>query len=442
MRLITTFNILYSGAVLALLWSLPTSVVAQEAAVTQDDTQSQTASPQDKNSREESLQAPPKQDEDSDDTPDVDAESTIDRGEERRGLKIDGDLRPIYDYLDRSGRDGVSQSRQFLGFRARIGADWGITQRLHFGTRLAGSCFTDACDGEFILQRASFNGLAGGQFTLDQLYLHWSRREKSNIAVGRLQTRFTLRGGVYAKSLDRNDSNNVNVTWTDGLHAAYHARNGWSSHIVLQRNSRDGSGSIRRGPLDFDNSRARNTFFVGFENIQSWGPVVQRAFDVSYLPRSLLKDGDLEGRRRDYWGLVGRLAMRWPQRTEGLRLRAGTEVGYAPETPTGAAVDLDNSGDVTGLAWDVVVSAMDFVPDHSIGLNYGRTGAGWLLSPQFRQNEELFEIRYQWRPKQFPLVEARVRWREELEQQMDAVQKRNVFDLYFRITWTFTLKDY
>ena len=97
MRLITTFNIFRSGAVLTLLWSLPTSVVAQEAAVTQDDTQSQTASPQDKNSREESLQAPPKQDEDSDDTPDVDTESTIDRGEERRGLKIDGDLRPIYE---------------------------------------------------------------------------------------------------------------------------------------------------------------------------------------------------------------------------------------------------------------------------------------------------------------------------------------------------------
>jgi len=85
----------------------------------------------------------------------------------------------------------------------------------------------------------------------------------------------------------------------------------------------------------------------------------------------------------------------------------------------------------------VVVSLMDFKPAHSIGINYGRTGAGWLLSPQFAQNEELFEIRYQWRNNQFPALDVRVRWREEIEIQSSASQKRRVFDAFLRLTWLF-----
>ena len=133
--------------------------------------------------------------------------------------------------------------------------------------------------------------------------------------------------------------------------------------------------------------------------------------------------------------------MRWPQRSEGLRLRAGMEMGYAPETPTDAAVGLPGTGDTCGLAWDVVISAMDIAPDHHIGINYARTGAGWLLAPQFRPNEELREIRYMWEPERLPLFEARIRQREDLEKLAGAIKKRSVFDLFVRLTWRFTIKD-
>ena len=103
---------------------------------------------------------------------------------------------------------------------------------------------------------------------------------------------------------------------------------------------------------------------------------------------------------------------------------------------------LDGPGDVDGLAWEVMASVMNFTPDHSIGLNYGRAGAGWLLSPQFRENDELLEIRYQWRPSRLPVLEARVRWREELERLTGALQKREQFDFYLRLTWQFKVKDF
>ena len=122
--------------------------------------------------------------------------------------------------------------------------------------------------------------------------------------------------------------------------------------------------------------------------------------------------------------------------------RTGLELGYAPETPTAEAVGLAGSGDVDGLAWDVVVSAMDFAPGHSIGLNYARTGPAWYLSPQYNPNEELVELRYQWRPERFPLLEARVRRRDDLEQEVGTLRKASELDLYVRLTWEFTIKDF
>ena len=246
-----------------------------------------------------------------------------------------------------------------------------------------------------------------------------------------------LRGGVYFKSLDRNDSNNTRITWTDGLHVTFRGDNGWRSNFILQRNVDEGTGSIRRGPLDFTDSAAKNTWFLGFENLRAWGPVVQRSLDLSYLPRSLVKDNAVDGRNVDYWGLVGRLAVRWPQRPEGLRFRGGVEMGYAPETPSRTASGFDDPGDVSGLAWNVVANAMDIRPGHSIGVNYGRTGKGWLLSPQYLPNSELLEFRYQWRPRRGPLLEARVRRQTDLDKPTEAAQERSELDFYLRLTWEF-----
>ena len=376
--------------------------------------------------------------ENDDDTPEIETETTVDYTQAKTGLKFDGDLRLFFNYFDREGRDGVGVSDDVLGFRQRIRVDWGITDEVHVGARLAGSCFTNDCNLDFVFETASpdSSGLKPGQFTFDELYLHWFRTERGSFALGRLQTRFVLRGGVYAKSLDRNNSNNTNINWTDGFQATYRAANGWNSSIVLERNTRDGSGSIRRTRLDFDDSDARTSYFTGFENIKNWGPIVQRGFDVSYLPSSLL--ADQSGSREDYWGFVGRIVARWPQRSEGMRFRVGTEIGFAPETPVAAAVNLEDDAD--GLAWDIVASVIDFRKNHSIGLNYARTGAGWLLSPQFRPNEELIEVRYMWRPEGLPFLEARFRRREDLDRETGSRQKRKEFDMFIRLTWDFTLK--
>jgi hypothetical protein len=380
-------------------------------------------------------------DTDDDDTADIDTASTVDFADDLvdrfRRLTFIGDFRPLYDYVDRTNRQGVGSSDSTGVIRLRAKAVGRLADGIQTGARVAWRCDTDECAPDWYMNTASpaVNGLESGQATFDELYLHFFRREKFNATIGRQQTRSVLRGGVFARSLDRNDSNNVNVTWTDGTHLTLRRREGWETHIIVQRNATDGTGSIRRGPLNFDDSDARVSYFVSMDKTASWGPIVQRTLSVSYLPDSLLVTGDESGPRADYWGVVGRIAARWPNQAEGMRLRLGGEIGYAPEQPDPIAVDL--ATDVDGLAWNVVASLMDLRPGHNVGINFGQTGAGWLLSPNFVDNQQFFEVRYLLRSAKVPPIDVRFRWREDIEQRASALQKREVFDMFVRMTFQF-----
>jgi len=156
-----------------------------------------------------------------------------------------------------------------------------------------------------------------GQITIDSLFLHWFRGDRFDVAVGRMETKFVARGGVYAKSLDRNNSNNLRVNWTDGIHSTFKASNGWDSHFIVQYNPEDGSGSVSRAPLDFSGSKSRISYFAGFENLRATRTLIQRALDITYMPSSLRVDGLTAGPVEDYWGIVARAASRWPVRSEG-----------------------------------------------------------------------------------------------------------------------------
>ena len=150
-----------------------------------------------------------------------------------------------------------------------------------------------------------------------------------------------------------------------------------------------------------------------------------------------MKDGNRSGRIEDYTAFVGRFAASWPEGSTGPRLNVAGEIGYAPETPTRVAVGLVGNGDTDGLAWLVSASMVDFRPGHSIGINYGRADAGWLLSPQYRENEEAIEIRYMWRRSSNLALDIRGRWREELEQLASATRKQEELNVFARFTWGF-----
>jgi hypothetical protein len=378
------------------------------------------------------------------DEPEIDVQGSIDVADEQRGVKLDGDLRLGFVFTGDDFQGIVASDSGHLRSRWRLRSVWGISERFRAVGRVSGICSAIECDPDFILQPdiPTPVGLGDGQITIDSLFFQWFRTEKFNLAVGRMETKFVARGGVYAKSLDRNDSNNLRINWTDGVHATYQASNGWTSNVILQYNSADGASNIRRHPLEFSDSRSRVSTFLAFENVQPRRHLVQRALDITYMPSSLNKSGIDGGPVEDYWTLVARAAARWPARSEGWRLRFSSEVGYAPSTPNKPAAGIIGLGDAGGLAWNVTASIMEFLPNQSIGVNYAETEAGWLISPQYADNERLFEIRYMWRPTDRLTLDVRGRWRDELTQRIIEDPDRDRFDFYARVTWSFTMKDF
>jgi hypothetical protein len=373
----------------------------------------------------------------------VDVQGSLEDTDNRLGISFDGDLRGGYLFAGDSLREFEVDSRNVFRTRWRLGSTLRFTEGLRLVGRIAGLCSTEECSPDFILQPdiPGFASIEDGQITIDEFFLHWFRTDRFDVALGRMETKFITRGGVFSKSLERNDNNNLRVNWTDGLQSTYRASNGWVSRLILQYNSADGASNVRRFPLDFESNDSRVSYHVAFENLEPKRLMIQRALTFSYLPSSLRQADSTGVILDDYIGMVGRLGHRWPKRDYGWRIRSSLEVGYAPTTQSKTVAGVAGDGDADGLAWAITASIMDFLPTHSIGINYARTEAGWLLSPQYASNEELFEIRYMWRPTNRITLDVRGRWRDELRVLLEPDPSRDRFDFYARLTWSFTIRD-
>ena len=352
--------------------------------------------------------------------------------------KFSGDLRGGYYATERTDRDGDESDADAFNARLRIAVERAFNERWKFRTRVAGR-FSSEQDGSSAYLRGyapSRTGTEFGDVTLDEAYIGYTAADDGmRLRIGRFQTQFAL-PGVPSKGLDRNDSPNIDVNWTDGVHLDLPVAGDWRGHLIAEHRHRRGSGGVTRAPLDFSDSDSRVSMFAGLQNTKPWGPVDHRMLSLSWMPASLASEGLASPVREDYLTADARISATWPLRDDGLRLVAGLEVGYAFNTPSGTAVDTGQAGDSDGLAWQAATSLYDIAPGHNLGVAYGRTGAGWLISPDFRNNDELAEIRYQRRFNKNTSLEARVRERRELEHPA-GTRARVDHDLYVRVSHRF-----
>jgi hypothetical protein len=353
-------------------------------------------------------------------------------------LDLIGDVRGGYYASFRNDRDGSEEDQDQLIARIRAGLKWAPVETLSATVRLAGRYATpnNHPHFEFFESIPDTDGLRSGDSTVDELFVSWTPTPSWEIAVGRLQTAFEL-AGVAGGSLDRSDSPNVDITWTDGAHARYRTEGGWNLHGILQRNAAEGATNVRLPPLSFEDSDSRVTYFAALESTEPYGPIVQRGLDVSYLPSSLRTEGSAQGPPEDYLAFVGRLAAQWPAGRGDTKWLLGTELGYAPNTPSRPAVGTGTSGTTGGFAWQVQLSLLDVFPGHSFAVQHGQADPGWLISPDFRSNEILSEVRYEWKIDERQAFTLRFRRRDEMQMLTDAVRKRRDDDFFLRYTLKF-----
>lgn len=351
-------------------------------------------------------------------------------------VTVSGDLRAAWLYGETRSRAGVVSDADSLRARARVRAAYGAGA-WRFATRAAAVLDSRQDDMGFWLRAyaPAPEGLRPGDVTLDELYAEYAFRDAWSLRAGRFQTNFEL-AGVAPKSLDRNDSANLDVTWTDGLWLR-RSTPAWNAHFVAQHNDRNGPSNVQRRPLWFEDGGTRATLFAALEAAQPLGPVVQRVFAVTWVPNALRPLGVAHPAREDYLAFTARGAAAWPVGARGMRVLVGAEAGYASNTPRRTVTGTGTHGDAGGLAWQASLNLMDFAPQHSVGLVAGRVDDGWLISSDFRPNESLLELRWAWRVRPSWTVDARIRRRDELDVPFAPLRPRRSDDVYLRTNFRF-----
>jgi hypothetical protein len=281
------------------------------------------------------------------------------------------------------------------------------------------------------------DGLRLGESTLDELYVGWRPTPEIRVRVGRMQTGFEL-AGVPRKSLDRNDSPNTDVSWTDGVHVTVPVGEGWRHHLIIQRNGGRGATNAVRSPLDVTGSGSRATLFGSIEAEGRLGPIIQREFDVTFIPRAVPPSAEDAGRGH-YTAVVIRAAVESEPVLLGGRPVVGIEGGLASGAPSRAVLGTGGPEDGRGDGWAFQISAnlMGMRGGHSLGIVHSQAGDAWLISPDIRENNREVEGRYYWQYATWGRLDIRYRHRQDMRLRPGALERRTDRDVYVRTTIRF-----
>ncbi len=343
--------------------------------------------------------------------------------------RLGGDLRVSATWSERSDRNAVHSEDDALRARARVSLQRAFGQSLEFRVRLAGRFAGDQDGTRLWLRRAApgRNGAAFGDTVFDELWMRWRPQDGDwLVQFGRFQSAQAL-ATLQGKGLSQNDSPNLDIHWTDGVRLERSLGEGNAARLQLMAMPSGGPGSVHRAPLDFSASGSRVAASFGIDWRAALGPFIQRAVGVHWYPDALEDAGGSAASRDDYLTLTARATAAWPLGAAGSRVLLGGEVGHAPNTP----------GETGGNGWQVELDVEGPGRTQSLGMVWGRAQAGWLVSSDFRNNDALGELRWLWRAHPKLSVDARWRWRREIEVPASALQARVDRDVYARMTWRF-----
>jgi hypothetical protein len=353
-------------------------------------------------------------------------------------LSYDGAVRTGFFTAHRTGRDGIISRADDWRLRLQLGIRADLSGSAFLRLRFAGRFSTDQERSAFIFKDhvTGSGGLQLGESTFDEIYLSLRPAEGWAIRLGRMQTKFEL-VGVPRKSLWRNDSPSTDVTWTDGVHVSRMFQNGWQVHLIAQYNSEKGGSTVFRSPLTFTEDASRIGVAAAVNRTERSGLFAQRELSITYLPSSLRVTGNQTEDPEDYLAVAAQTGIRFDAGVAGAQILLAGEVGYALNTQSEqlARIGESESERVDGLALQISFNVMNAYRNHNLGILYGDIGAGWLLSPDLRENNREVEVRYRWRITEKLNTEHRVRVRTDREKPVSADQKRKDVDLYFRFTF-------
>lgn len=355
------------------------------------------------------------------------------------GWDVSGDLRVMYTPSWRDTRAGQQRDDDALGARFRLRLARDLAERWRFQARFAASALDQGNDPDFFVRssRADPTAIEPGSATFDELFVEYRSSDTgTRVRLGRQQSTLTL-PLITSKSLDRNQASNINIGWTDGISIRQALSGGWYAEAFAQYHSHKGNGFTTRGPLVFDDSGSRIGWFGVVGSDENLGPVFMRALTLTVFPDTLASDGTGAPRREDYVTATAKMAAGWGFGASGQRLVVAGALGHALNRPRRSVVGLPGEREADGWSWHVGADLVELFPRHSVGLIYGRSDAGWLISNDYRQNDELAEFRWQWQVTDPLMLEFRARWRRDLDLLAGSALLQRDRDMRVRATWRF-----
>ncbi|MFO7977059.1 MAG: hypothetical protein R6U64_00250 [Bacteroidales bacterium] len=366
---------------------------------------------------------------------------TLSAQEYEHGFYYGGRIRTGYFTQSREDRDGTESVGGNFRLRLNLGAGYRLSPQWSVWARFGGRFSNDQESMKFHITdhipRGS-DGLPLGESTIDELYVNYQSAGGLNVRLGRMQTSFQLKG-VPKKSLDREDSPNTDVNWTDGLFVSWPFHESYTLHVIAQYNAETWASNILRPPLDFGDDRSRISFFGMLDMTADNTAFVQRQLGVTWLPAALPVYGEPGEDLKDYLAATARAAAAWPVGILESEILVGGELGYAFNTPAKTVMNTSADPDdkAGNTAWQMSVNLMNILSKHSIGFVFGQIEDGYLISPDMRNNNFERELRMQLRLAKNLTMENRVRVRSDLNQIVGADQKRRDVDYYFRLSYRF-----
>ncbi len=356
------------------------------------------------------------------------------------GWDLNGDFR-VHAYTEawRDTRQGDKTNASASGARLRLRLRNDLNDSCEFQTRLAAAAIDRNNVWDFYIRsnRDFGTGVNPGTATLDEFFFQCETSGgNSQWRIGRMQSNLDL-PQMAARSFDRSQASALNIGWTDAVAFRHNFAGGWYVDALAQYNGPDGNGQTFRGPITFDRSDSRIGFFGVLGSDAELGPIFMRALSLTVYPDALAPAGVDSSQREDYVLAAFKLGAGWDLDQSGRRLLAVGEIAHAFETPANATLQLPGEGDADGWGWQLGVDIRNVFPRHSMGINYGRSDAGMLLSNDFRLNSELFEYRWQFQATAALRFEFRARWQRELDRQIGAPFLQRDRDIRLRTTYRF-----
>jgi hypothetical protein len=356
-----------------------------------------------------------------------------------QGAELYGTVRTVYTWIDSRDRSGNWEDSDALNARVQLGMRVELQENLTFETRVAGRYATNQDEFQFVIEDHTppSGSYPAGTTTIDQFQITWRISPSVELTAGRFQGRFPLQGFI-PKGMDRYYAANLSISHTDGVWLKWDLNRNWRLHMIGNHNGRRGSSHAARAPMVFAKSESRISGFLNLEHLDKEGLWVQRELSMSYYPQSFVRNG----RFRDMVVLTSRAMIRLPAELRSGEIWMGGELGVIPYSPTAASAGIDVSQDriffdPSAISWQISAYANDLIKNHRLGILYGQTEPGWVISSSFRPNNTMAEIRYRYTFSRALNFEMRYRIRTDLFKPESTGYTQRDRDFYARFTYRF-----